>query len=178
MGQNQCSFGFRMFHSYDSGKMTKGNVVSQTEDSKNKVKYNAAEGSKITNVGECNLSAESEEGIGLGLKAQVGDNLKRMLLAVSETASAGNAVMINVDKDLIRRLAREQEIHKNMIVNKRNLTKSRINEENGIYTYPMWIKTQVEEDKDANHAKTVQEDRDMNWMSGTFFRGRPDNRYK
>ena len=52
-----------------------------------------------------------------------------------------NAVLFNVDKELIKRLAKDDNLMRDMIVDKKTLRKSRLEKEpNGLYTFPMWIK--------------------------------------
>ena len=114
--------------------------LKQTEWSKKGVGWTAADGGKIRNMGEGAIEAVSEEGINVDMTAQVGDKVGKILLAASKMAEAGNAVLLNVDRELIKRLARETEIHENMIVNKGSLVKSKVYNKGGLYVYPMWIK--------------------------------------
>ena len=72
--------------------------------------------------------------------SQEGDKVKRMLISVGRTTDEGNAVLFNVDRDLLKRLAQQPDLSENMIVNKKTLNKSRIQKKKGLYTYPMWIK--------------------------------------
>ena len=77
------------------------------------------------------------------MTAQQGDTIKKMLIAVSRSADSGNAVMFNVDKDLIQKLAREETIHPDMIVDKKSMNKSKMQRKGGLYVLPMWIKKKI-----------------------------------
>ena len=82
----------------------------------------------------------------MSMIAQEGDKIKRMLIAVSKAADAGNAVLVNVDKDLINKLANEPTIHRDMVVDKRKMVKSKMEREGGLYVLPMWIKKRANAD--------------------------------
>lgn len=114
--------------------------IKQTAASRNGAGWKAAEGSKILNKGEGLIQGKSDDGMKLNTVSQIGDKAKRMLLAVSRIAEAGNAVMFNVDKDLTKKLAKSDKLAKDFIVNKGNLNQTRIELDKGLYVLPMWIK--------------------------------------
>ena len=74
------------------------------------------------------------------MKAQVGDNVKRMLISVKKTAEANNAALFNMDVNLLRELAKRDKLEPNMLVDKKTFRTSKIHEQGGLYTYPIWIK--------------------------------------
>jgi hypothetical protein len=117
--------------------------VTETKSSKKGMRYMAADGGYITNMGEGDVQGKSEEGIPLKLKAQVGDKITKMLIAVKRVCEGGNMVMFNVDQESLKELAKCENMDPNMIVNKKSGTKSKINEENGLYTYPIWTRRRV-----------------------------------
>ena len=80
------------------------------------------------------------------LKAQVGDKITKMLIAVKRACEGGNMVMFNVDKEALKELVKCEGMDPNMIVNKKTGTRSKINEENGLYTYPIWTKRRVRDE--------------------------------
>ena len=80
------------------------------------------------------------------LKAQVGDKITKMLIAVKRACEGGNMVMFNVDREALKELVKCEGMDPNMIVNKKTGTRSKINEENGLYTYPIWTKRRVRKD--------------------------------
>ena len=117
--------------------------VTETDSSKKGMRYMAADGGYITNIGEGDVQGKSEEGIPLKLKAQVGDKITKMLIAVKRACEGGNMVMFNVDQESLKALAKCENMDPNMIVNKKSGTRSKINEENGLYTYPIWTRRRV-----------------------------------
>ena len=61
---------------------------------------------------------------------------------------------VNVDRDFLQRLAKEENIHENMIVNKGTLTRSKVHKKEGVYTYPMWIKCPEESEGPAQKGES------------------------
>ena len=78
--------------------------IMETEASKRGMKYCAANGGHIKNMGEGDVKAKSMEGIPLEMKAQVGDKITKMLIAVRRACEAGNMVVFNVDREAIGKL--------------------------------------------------------------------------
>jgi hypothetical protein len=117
--------------------------IAETESSKKGMRYMAADGGFIKNVGEGDVQGKSEEGIPLKLKAQVGDKITKMLIAVKRACEGGNMVMFNVDREALKELVKSDKMDPNMIVNKKTGTRSKINEENGLYTYPIWTRRRI-----------------------------------
>ena len=114
--------------------------------------YTAADQGAIKNLGEGDLEAVSETGMGLNCTAQIGDKLNRLLIGLSRAAEAGNAVLFNVDRDFLNRMAKERDITENMIVDKKTLARDEVKKKNGIYVYPMWVKRE-KRDKVISGAK-------------------------
>ena len=52
--------------------------------------------------------------------AQIGDKMKRLLIAVNKAVAAGNMVMFGGDMKTIRELAKRDHIDENMIVDKKS----------------------------------------------------------
>ena len=130
----------------DSGAVdTVGNVSHVNSDAirKTKVtgmKYTGAGGEAIENKGEGDVQAKSDEGIDVAFTAQIGDKMKRLLIAVNKAVAAGNMVMFGGDMKTIRELAKRDHIDENMIVDKKSMVSSKIHEKRGLYVYPLWVK--------------------------------------
>ena len=73
--------------------------VTETEASRKGMRYMAADGGYIKNIGEGQVDGRSTEGIPIRMKAQVGDKITKMLIAVRRAAEGGNIVLFNVDKE-------------------------------------------------------------------------------
>ena len=114
--------------------------VRETELSRNGLGYNAANGGKIRNLGEGPVVAKSETGMNLDFTAQLGDKISRLLIGLSRAADAGNAILFNVDQELIQKLAKSGNLKENMIVDKKTMAQGEIKRKDGIYVYPMWIR--------------------------------------
>ena len=73
--------------------------------------------------------------------------MKRMLISVSRVSEGGNMVLFNGDGTALRELLKKQgELAPNMIVNKKSGINTKIHEENGLYTYPIWTKRKVQKE--------------------------------
>ena len=107
-------------------------------------------------MGEGKVKGISEDGVGVQMVAQEGDKIGRMLISVGRVTDEDNAVLFNVDHELIKRLAKLDSLPENMIVQKRSLKRSRIEKEKGLYVYPMWIKR--EKDNGLGSVQEVKEE--------------------
>ena len=104
------------------------------------MKYTGAGGEHIENKGEGPIQAKSDEGINVDLTAQVGDKMKRLLIAVNKATEAGNMVVFGGNLATIKELAKRDSLDENFIVSKKTLTTSRVHEKRGLYVYPLWIR--------------------------------------
>ena len=112
----------------------------ETKSSREGVTYKAANGGSIKNIGEGDVKGKSSEGMPVELTTQIGDKMSRMLISVSRAGQVGNAVLFNMDMKTIRELAKLDKIEPNLIVNKKTGMKSKVEEKNGLYVYPIWVK--------------------------------------
>ena len=55
----------------------------------------------------------------------------------------GNMVVFGADRAALRKLAESDTIYENCIMNKRSGVKSKINNDGGLYTYPIWQKRRI-----------------------------------
>ena len=78
--------------------------------------------------------------------------------------------MFNVDQESLKELAKCENMDPNMIVNKKSGTKSKINEENGLYTYPIWTRRRVrnETEKKVNAIGKGEERNDEDCFDEVF----------
>ena len=79
-------------------------------------------------------------------------------------------VLFNADRTALRELLKKQgELVPNMIVNKKSGINSKIHEENGLYTYPIWTKRKVKREiaKVGNEEEEQAEDEEDE-ISTTF----------
>ena len=129
-------------------EMIGGNKITETEVSKRNGKYAAADGGCITNLGESKIQAQTPDGTGVGFTTQVGDKIKRMLLAVRRMTESGNMVIFGADMKLIRKMAALDKIEPNVIIGK-NGKKSAIIDKDGMYVYPIKIKRKRKDDMDV-----------------------------
>ena len=88
----------------------------------------------------------------MDLTAQVGDKMKRLLIAVNKATAAGNMVIFGGDLNSIRELAKRDSLDENVIVSKKTMTTSKIHEKRGLYVYPLWIRR----DKGAAPVQSVE----------------------
>ena len=125
-----------------------GNVIRETEISRRKGKYTAANGGTITNEGESKLTGVAEDGTPIEMVSQVGDKITRMLFAVRRMKEAGNMVIFGANMKAIRKLAAADSIEENVIVSKTG-KRSEIVDKDGMYVYKMKIKRKKVDDMDV-----------------------------
>ena len=70
-----------------------GNEVKQTRASKRGMNYYGPDGSVIKNRGESSIKGTSHDGIPIELTAPIGDNVKKLLISISNVTKAGNMVI-------------------------------------------------------------------------------------
>ncbi len=80
--------------------------------------YTGAGGENIRNLGEGKICGESEEGIPVGFQAQVGDKMKKLLLAARKISEAENMVFFNADRESLEKLLKEGKVEKDGKVGK------------------------------------------------------------
>ena len=80
----------------------------------------------------------SDDGIPVALVSQVGDKVKKLVIAVRNAVKSASMIM-GANAEAIKNLARESKIDENMIVNKKTGERSTILDENGMYAYQMTI---------------------------------------
>ena len=138
--------------------------IKETPASKSGVGYNSADGGSIKNMGEGIIKAKSEDGIDVEFTAQVGDKIKRMLIAVCRAVDAGNMVVFGANRDSLKALAGMKDLDKNLIISNKTHVTSKIHERDGLYTYPVWIKRPKTKDGNGkSNVATIQKDDEGFW---------------
>ena len=121
-------------------QMIGGNEVRQTKRSKSGYVWHDVKGNTVRNIGETSVKGKSEDGIPLTFTAQVSDETKKLIMSVRKAAKEGNMVIFGANIDAIKKLAQLDKIEENVIVEHRSGMRSIIQDENGMYVYPMVIK--------------------------------------
>jgi len=134
-----------------------GNEIRQTAASKRAAKYHSVDGGEITNIGEGDLMGVSEEGVPIELTAQIGDKVKRLLIAIRRIVEEGNMVIFGANMEGIKKLASLERIEKHLIVSKSGI-RSEIKEKGGMYVYPMIITRKKNNAEDAHMASAEAEE--------------------
>ena len=113
-----------------SEDMVPGVEVVEGEASRKGVKYEVATGVQIPNLGEKNFEAESEEGVGRSITAQVCD-VNKALLSVHRVKKAGNRVVFDDD---------ENGNDASYIECKKTGERMRMRESKGMYMLKLWVR--------------------------------------
>jgi len=149
---------------YDTitSKAMLGDVALRKTD-KTGTSYFGPDGGGIKNIGEGDIIGKSDEGIPIALTAQVGDNIKKLLISIRRVAEAGNMVIFNADlkalKGLVKQIEKGEKLENNVIVGIRSGVKSKIHDNNGMYTYPITMKRK----------KKKRDDMDVGMLEGNKF---------
>ena len=91
-------------------------------------------------MGEGDVKAKSEDGIEIDLTAQIGDKIRRMLIAVGRAVDAGNMVVFGADRNALRDLADKKDLSEHVIMSKKTGITSKMQKKDGLFVYPLWIK--------------------------------------
>ena len=127
-----------------------------TTASKGGMNWTAANGGAVKNMGEGEIWGQSQEGLSIAMKTQVGDKISKMLISVSKMGEAGNMIIFNADMSALRTLAQKGKIEENFIYNKKSGISSKINKEGGLYKYPIWIKRKKDVEMCGNLSSQCQ----------------------
>ena len=100
---------------------------TETKASKAGLRYNAAEGSEIKNMGEKELNVVNDLGAAGKITVQIGDKINKLLAAVSKIGHAGNKITFFDDDGCHR------------IVNKASGVETKMHEVNGTFKMPLWV---------------------------------------
>ena len=76
-------------------------MIKQTEISRKRGKYSAANGGQIQNMGECEIEGIGEDGTKVKMISQVGDKITGMLIAVRRMVESGNMVIFGANYAII-----------------------------------------------------------------------------
>ena len=158
-----------------SGTIGKGKL-RETILSKRGAHYTAADGGIIKNLGEGDIEGTSEEGLGVKMTAQVGDKLSKTLISVRRIVEKGNMVIFGADEAALSMLSKMPRVDGHMIMHKKSGTISKVQEEGGLYVYPLWMKQKSEDEGlrigAIDKIRTSRPDLSRrNGTSGTLFRG-------
>ena len=121
-------------------QMIGGNEVRQTKRSKSGYVWHDVKGNTVRNIGETDVKGKSEDGIPLKFTAQVSDETKKLIMSVRKAAKEGNMVIFGANMKAIKELAKRDSIEENVIVEHKSGMRSVIQDENGMYVYPMTIR--------------------------------------
>jgi len=122
-------------------------TVKESPASKAGMNYTAADGGNIKNIGEGDVVSRSEDGTEVRFKAQIGDKMTRLLIAIQRAVEAGNMVVFGSTPEAIKKLAKMatdgKEVPENLIMQKKSGTINTIKKKDGLYVYPLWIKKKI-----------------------------------
>ena len=122
------------------GVMPEGKI-RETDASREKQEYRAANGGKITNVGSCDIKGFSSEGIPINLTAQVGHKMpNKLLLSLQAAVKEGNMIVFGANREALRALAQSPSMAENVIMNKRSGLMSKMSQRDGVYKYDIWTR--------------------------------------
>ncbi len=130
--------------------------------------YYGPDGSPIKNWGESDVQGVLEDGIPLNFAAQIGDNVKRMLISIHNVTKSGNMVIFGADMKAIRDLARLDRIDNNVIVGIKSGVKSKIQDRNGMYVYPIKIKRKKKDSMEVDVVQKSKEEDDTSDEEPSF----------
>ena len=119
-------------------------------------KYYDAKGGTITNIGGMKIKGKSDDGIPISLKAQVGDSVRRLLIAINQVVAGGNMVVFGAKRDTLRKLAEAKTLEDHLVVSHKTMKKSEIKEKNGMYVYPITMRRK-KRDPDAMDIGNVKD---------------------
>jgi hypothetical protein len=144
------------------------NEVRETKSSKQGMNYYGPDGSPIKNWGESDVKGVSEDGIPLNFTAQIGDSVKRMLISIHNVTKSGNMVIFGADMKAIRDLARLDSIDDNVIVGIKSGVRSKIQDRNGMYVYPIKIKRRKKDSMEVDVVQKSKEEDDTSDEEPSF----------
>ncbi len=68
-------------------------------------KYYDVKGGVITNMGGVRIKGKSDDGVPIELPTQVGDKVRRLLIAINNIVAGGNMVVFGAKRETLRKLA-------------------------------------------------------------------------
>ena len=110
--------------------------VKQTEASKQGVKYVAANGQKISNLGQRRIQGITDSGVQLGMTWQVAD-VKKPLASIGRMCDAGNVALFTKDGGYVVPGEYMQEVIGTLDRLDRSALKMK--RENGVYNFNLWV---------------------------------------
>ena len=116
--------------------------LEETEASRSGLCYQSANGERISNLGQRNIKALTNEGEVVAMTWQVAD-IKRPLASIGRMCDAGNAAIFTklggyiIPEGTVRNLINQIEDNGKML---------KMNRENGMYNFDLWVdRKQVQE---------------------------------
>ena len=110
--------------------------VRETEASRQGVKYVAANGHKIANLGQRKIQGVTDKGVPLGMTWQVAD-VKKPLASVGRMCDAGNVAVFTKDGGYVVPGEYMGEVMSRL--ERMDQSTLRMKRENGVYNFNLWV---------------------------------------
>ena len=137
--------------------------VQETEASRQGVKYVAANGQRIANVGQKKVQGLTDEGIPLGMTWQIAE-VKKPLASIGRMCDAGNVAIFTKDGGYV---VPKKVIEQTLVsLDKTESQYLRMEREGGVYNFNLWIPKPPESKiKGSRYSplQEVNEDEDFVW---------------
>ena len=128
--------------------------IQETEASRQGVKYVAANGQKIANVGQNIIKGVTDEGMPLGMTWQIAE-VKKPLASIGRMCDAGNVAVFTEDDGYV---VPQKVLNKTLVALDKIETKSlRMEREGGVYNFKLWIPRPPENNVSNNRFAPLQE---------------------
>ena len=127
------------------------------------MKYVAANGQKIANVGQKKVQGLTDEGIPLGMTWQIAD-VKKPLASIGRMCDAGNVAIFTRDGGYV---VPKNVIEKTLATLEKKVSQSlRMEREGGVYNFNLWIPSPPVSSMSSNRFAPLQEvsDGSMDFM--------------
>ena len=128
--------------------------VQETEASRQGVRYVAANGQKIANVGQKKVQGLTDEGIPLGMTWQIAE-VKKPLASIGRMCDAGNVAIFTKDGGYV---VPKKVIEKTLAsLDKMRSQSLRMKREGGVYNFNIWIPRPPVSSMSSNRFAPLQE---------------------
>ena len=128
--------------------------IQETEASRQGVRYVAANGQKIANVGQKKVQGLTDEGIPLGMTWQIAD-IKKPLASIGRMCDAGNVAIFTKHGGYV---VPKKTLEKTLEVLDKKVSQSlRMEREGGVYNFNLWIPRPPARSMSSNRYAPLQE---------------------
>ena len=128
--------------------------LRETEASRQGVKYVAANGQKISNLGQRKIQGVTDRGTPLGMTWQVAD-VKKPLASVGRMCDAGNVAVFTKDGGYVVPGEYMTEVIGSL--DKMEKSTLRMTRENGVYNFNLWVPRPPQEVSIRNRFEVLQD---------------------